>query len=276
MGVFTKKMSRKPELQKLHLVKLQEKYWLDSTSEEKVLGLGGSCTGKVIDQEDYFDTRTFELASRQMWLSQKNNAWRLIIGPATHKATPSTKALESNKGTHLEHGNATHREKKGTSLNGSTNGSSAKKVLEKERLHHHQRSAQSAQQFNEERPSEEPAVADMKEAPACTYRELSNEQEIMAYLAPVLRTALTPADASSTDMKEFSQLAGIQHYASFHTTREATYTLLGTYTITIRADEASSRKVAVISLDADVMDIAGGFDGIEKLANELDFQHLPA
>ncbi|XP_078497652.1 uncharacterized protein LOC144754010 [Lissotriton helveticus] len=275
-------MARKQEQPKRHTVKLRQKYWVDETSEAKALELGAICTGKVIDNLHYYDTSTFQLAANQMWLSQKNQQWHLIIGPensATLQGRNSTKAKGFNNSRNRKQGTDAHREDKANGelriISPSTSKhSTGKNAADSKRRLIHLQTSQPGQHLDEQ-PTDEPVEARISSMDAGgTYKEISSDEEIIEYLTLVLHTNPTSKADASLDMNGFLQMAGVQHYASFHTTREATYQLQDACTIAIDADEASSRKAGVISLDVDVLEIANGFDAIEKLANELAFQPL--
>ncbi|KAJ1146417.1 hypothetical protein NDU88_012694 [Pleurodeles waltl] len=273
-------MARKQEPPKRHTVKLQQKYWVDETSEAKVLDLGAICTGKVIERLHYYDTSTFQLAANQMWLSQKNQQWHLIIGPqnsAIHQGRTPTKAKGFNNSKNQKHSKGTHREKEAElRLIGekTSKRSTGKDAADTKRQLVHLQTSQACQHLDEQ-SMDQPVKASISTMDLSgTYEDLSNEEEMIEYLALALHTNLARKVDASLDMQSFLRMAGVQHYASFHTTREATYQLQDTCTITIDTDEASSRKAGVISLDVDVLNIASGFDAIEKLANELAFQPL--
>ncbi|XP_025050368.1 uncharacterized protein LOC112548537 [Alligator sinensis] len=249
---------------KAHKVQLQQKYWLKDTSKTKLLQLQAICLDKVTEQEHYYDTALHELAMTQIWLSQKNQQWHLIVASQKQETRGNASTTELSpkmwNTLHLDKTDAsrvklhTHSLTKELPENGLT---ASANISKRDELHFHSNKATN-RGIHMERTS--------------TYAELVTEREIITYLAHFLHIGLTKEEERNMTVKDFLQLAGIQHYASYHHTKQVTYTLYGIYTIIIQMDEKTSKESATILVDTDIFNVAKCFEEIEKLASDLELQ----
>ncbi|XP_019366476.1 PREDICTED: uncharacterized protein LOC109293106 [Gavialis gangeticus] len=250
---------------KVYEVQLQQKYWLKDTSKTKLLQLQAICLDKVTEQEHYYDTALHELAMTQTWLSQKNQQWHLIVASQKQETRGNASTTELSpkmwNTLHLDKTDASHvklhthiltKELPEDGLTGSAN------ISKQDELHYHSKKATNAGTHMEH---------------TSTYAELVTEREIITYLAHSLHIGLTKEEERNMTIKDFLQLAGVQHYASYHHTKQVTYTLYGIYTIIIQMDEKTSKESATILVDTDILNVDKCFEEIEKLASDLELQH---
>ncbi|KAG6938202.1 hypothetical protein G0U57_006282 [Chelydra serpentina] len=250
---------------KAHKIQLQQKYWLKNTSKAKLLQLGAICMDTVTDQEHYYDTALHELAQAQTWLCQKNQHWHLLVDSQKQEIRDNTTTIELLS---PEIRKPPLLNKTETSRNVQLNTYKyTKNVPEKKPTGLEHTTKQGDLHFY----SNKAAQANVYMEPTSIYTELVTEREIIAYLAHFFHINLTEEEGSMT-MKDFLQLVGIQHYASHQTTKQVTYTLYGIYTIIIQKDERIPKESSIILVDTDILNVARGFERIEKLANDLDFQ----
>ncbi|XP_053863731.1 uncharacterized protein LOC128825332 [Malaclemys terrapin pileata] len=253
------------EKPRVHKIQLQQKYWLKNTSKAKLLQLGAICMDTVTDQEHYYDTTLHELAQAQTWLYQKNQQWYLLVDSQKQETRDNATTFELLS---PEIRNPPHLNKTETSQNVQLNTHSyTKNFPEKKPTGLEHTTKQGDLHFY----SNKAAQANVYMEPSSIYTELVIEREIIAYLAHFFHINLTEDERSMT-MKDFLRLVGIQHYASNHTTKQVTYTLYGIYTIIIQRDERIPKESSIILVDTDILNVARGFERIEKLANELEFQ----
>ncbi|XP_053137798.1 uncharacterized protein LOC128338823 [Hemicordylus capensis] len=254
---MTRNMEATQELSSMQKVQLQQEYWVTGGSKAKLMQVGAKCMDSIIHREHYYDTASDELATAQLWLSQRNQQWGLIVGSQeqaareyTASSVPKICTLPCQDRTENAQSvsPAVDQEKKRTQS----------ESLDNQQFHHH-------------------ALEKADEASACarsspTYTELVGEQEIITHLADFLHMDLTSQGRNMT-IEDFLQQAGIQHYASSQTVHQTTYALCNQYTIIIQRDESSLKESAIVLLDVDILSICKGFEEIEKLANYLEFEH---
>nr|XP_033816672.1 uncharacterized protein LOC117367811 [Geotrypetes seraphini] len=244
---------------KLHTVKLKQAYWLQEDSKTKLLQLGAVCTDKVVEEHHYYDTSTYALARNEMWLSQKNQQWRLIVvhqKQERHTDMDATKGNISQKATKQCFTSAGDEEKEGCGKQDAINKDSNRESLKQK--------CNGSDFRNGDKHQSDKLSGE--------YHELLDEGEIVAHLVQFLDPVLSK-DGRNMTMKEYLQPSGIQHYATYQATVTETYQLLDKYLITVHTDDASSKRAASISMDSDVQSIARGFEEMENLANELKLQH---
>ncbi|XP_029470102.1 uncharacterized protein LOC115098002 [Rhinatrema bivittatum] len=251
-----------------HTVKLKQMYWLQEESKAKLLQLGAVCMDKVVDEHHYYDTAMYELARNQMWLSQRNQQWQLIMAhQKQEKQMNASKANVLHKAT---------KQNSPSVVNGETYKSGNQEAESKDTIGDASSKQHTGSDFRKwDKPqSDMPSSVQVSADPVTEYCELVDEREIMTYLAQFLPTDMT--GGGNMTMKEYLHLSGIQHYASYQTTIKETYKLLDTYIITIHIDELSSKKAAIVSMDSDVQSITRSFEDMENLANELKLQNQSA
>ncbi|OCT66991.1 uncharacterized protein LOC108698169 [Xenopus laevis] len=220
----------------VHTVRIQQSYWVKDTGEERLLQAGAVLVAREVSQVDYYDTDTYELAMNKTWLSKSGGKWQLIIDQS---------------------GTATTEENTDKAEAGRTDG-------------------QSEGKYNEKATK---ATDQTGTSPLACY-ELLDEQEIVAHLSLVLHNELgtvAPGHetghrrSAGTTLSDFIQTHGISHYSSFHNITRATYSLRGTYTVILSAEEATGQQYAHISLNVEIDGVTQGFQRMEQLASELDF-----
>ncbi|XP_042335133.1 uncharacterized protein LOC121936704 isoform X2 [Sceloporus undulatus] len=280
----TQELSIGPEVQ------LQQKYWITEDSKANLLTAGAECLETVIQSEHYYDTASDELATADLWLSQRNEQWCLVVdsqkqrdGGNVTKSVPKMQELPCQDlrenvtndkptdccgflglGGHVPEEFISDvsptsvagifREDKPTICKGLEEKSTESELLPNQNNHSHE--------FTE-------SGAHTKDS--STYTELVRESDIMTYLAGFFNIDLKGEDGGNVTMEDFLQMTGIQHYASNHTVLQATYLLSNRYTIVIQRDECTLKESATIRLEADVLNICKGFEEIEKLGNYLGF-----
>ncbi|KAM4664109.1 uncharacterized protein O3C94_012283 isoform 1-T2 [Discoglossus pictus] len=80
-------MSRPQNVPDVHLVTIQQMYWLTDTIEETLLQIGAICTDKVLEHVNYYDTEMYDLAINEMWLSKTGRDWQLIVDRSRREKT---------------------------------------------------------------------------------------------------------------------------------------------------------------------------------------------
>ncbi|XP_061460509.1 uncharacterized protein LOC133374004 [Rhineura floridana] len=253
-------MDATQELSLVPTVQLQQKYWVTEDSKAKLLMVGAKCLDIVSHRERYYDTTSDDLAMAQLWLSQKNQQWCLILEPQEQVVKDNT----ANPGPEVWELSCQNK---------TENGQAANPALYK--------SAQEKRQIQFEPNDQNDHQHDLNKmertyvcaTSSSAYNELVGEREIITHLADFLHIDLKPEEEGNITMEDFLQKAGIQQYASNHIVNQTTYMLCNQYMIIIQRDESSLKESATVLLDVDILNICRGFEEIEKLANYLKFEH---
>ncbi|XP_008119040.1 uncharacterized protein LOC103280789 [Anolis carolinensis] len=222
-------------------VRLQQKYWIAEESKAKLLSAGAKCLGTVIQSEHYYDTASDELAMAELWLSQRNQQWSLIVG-SQKQTTESVPKIWELPCFHANTQLTVHKD--------------IDKIQIKLALLNNQN--------NHQHDSNEFRVNS-------TYTEIVKDSDIIAYLADFFNIDLEAEGGGNMGMEDFLRRAGIQHYATNHIVNQATYQLSNRYTIIIQRNEYSLKESATVLLDVDISNICKGLEDIEKLGNYLGF-----
>ncbi|XP_055515701.1 uncharacterized protein si:dkey-191c17.2 [Leucoraja erinacea] len=268
----------------MHSVRVQQTYWLDERSELRLQQLGAVLTDEVVVKDDYYDNDTFDLATNQIWLSQRDSQWQLIVARPTSNANGGdgrrgersslvSKPEARRKGRSENTGGATSGESY-ERKHGSTPKNSTKEGQRKQVKGPGERNSTEEDQAATEprlrgRTSSDEADAVTKEEPRYTHEELRAHQEIMEYIAQFLQISLVKAkeqEEGDANFNQFLQLAKIHHYASCHSAKRRTYALDDTYRVVIEKDELAPRCVARMEVDADVSNIIRELDKMDEIA----------
>ncbi|XP_028648324.1 uncharacterized protein si:dkey-191c17.2 [Erpetoichthys calabaricus] len=212
-------------------VNVEEHYWLSEHSESRLRQLGATCVEEVTTMVDYYDDETFQLASQQIWLSRHNGQWRLILG-------------------------------RGPSLNVASKTAPAGPAASCEERKSIETSPNASAVPHEK--DQDPKLLDV------LYCELTGHQEIIEQLARRLHIALTTQEAKVMAPEGFLQMAGIQRYGSHQSQRRATYKLQDCCTVVIQDEESSDRRAAVVTMEADVLNIVSELERLEEIATQLE------
>ncbi|XP_066436497.1 uncharacterized protein [Eleutherodactylus coqui] len=232
-------MSRTQKESNVHKVKIQQTYWAKDTTEEKMIEMGAIRTGKVVEEEEYYDTDSYDLAVNESWLSKTGKEWQLIIDKmkaTMHEINSPIQKTSGIKGS----------PKTPNLLN-----------FQRKLKHDVQKADQNGNTDCETTSSN------------LTCYELVEEKEIVAYLSRILHIDV---GSDSGKIGNFLEMAGVQKYTSVSNVKEETFQLRDIYTAVIKADGISAKKSVVISLDVEIDNVTQGFQRIEELANELDLQ----
>ncbi|XP_054853332.1 uncharacterized protein LOC129341977 isoform X2 [Eublepharis macularius] len=242
----------------LRKIQLRQQYWVTKGSKAKLHQVGAKCVETVAHSERYYDTALNELAMAQLWLSQRNQQWYLIIGSQEQATTENTATGESILDTgELLYQNRTYVQ--------SSKSTVYKNPQEKKPTQSDPSGSRNNQHYDLNKTQ-------MYIKPTSIHTELVGEHEIIMYLANFLRIDLTTEEERNMSMGDFLQRAGIYHYASNLTAYQSTYKLCDQYTVIIQREESSLKESAIVLLDVDISCICKGFEEIENLANYLEFE----
>nr|XP_005987419.1 PREDICTED: uncharacterized protein LOC102348188 [Latimeria chalumnae] len=255
----------------LYRVKLEQRYWLGEKSEAKLQQLGATCVDNIIEDDHFYDTDTCELALNQIWLSQRKKQWHLIF--KEHESDMGQlQSTANNPQTNVI--NTSHSQN--TLLTNTRNVRSRTPDIDKSwigklmGLHDFPQNPRTNQQDEIQWLDANKANFDFN--PKLAYYELTTEREIIAHLAQRLHIALSTEEERDMTVEMFLQLARIQHYASWYTTKRTTYKLQDTYTIVMEMDKETAKNIAVVTMDADIENIISEFGRMEKRAKELELE----
>ncbi|KAM4696007.1 uncharacterized protein WCC33_014731 [Rhinophrynus dorsalis] len=249
----------------IHMVTIQQTYWMKDTSEEKILQMGEICLSKVVEQVDYYDTDAYDLALNKTWLSKTGREWRLIVDRSGHDVALDTKSLNTRQ-IQPPKGNAETRKEDAQSMRqtDSKRGKTKNKLVNESTRQDHEQPSKMDYKKNTDVIAQSDTNGN-----TLTFYELTDEKDIIAHLSRILHSG---EKTHHKEMSDFLQLSGVQHYSSFQNVKKTTYKLRDIYTVIVMTDEATSRKVAVIYLDVEIEKVTQGFQKLEHLANELDLQ----
>ncbi|XP_072096130.1 uncharacterized protein [Mobula birostris] len=271
----------------MHRVRVEQSYWLDEESEIKLQQLGATLVDEVIVKDDYYDNDTFDLATNQIWLSQRDHQWQLIIAVPKSNAngdggkqgewnslvarTETRKSkLQDTDGPNSEKSHGSSPRLRSRNNEGDTPGKEDKEMGEGNP--EDQQTATDPQQWDGTTSTED-GVLD-KTQPRYTHRELRAHQQIIEYIAQFLQISLTEEESSKMKLSHFLQLAKIYHYASCHTAKRRTYNLKDTCRIVIEEDELAPRCLAIMYVDADVPNIIKDLENMEEMAALLRMEPI--
>nr|XP_028571265.1 uncharacterized protein LOC114589228 [Podarcis muralis] len=244
---MTRNMEATQEFSSVPKVQLQQKYWVTEDSKAKLLAVGAKCLELVTYREHYYDTTSDDLAMAQLWLSQRNQQWHLIL--ESQEQMDRENVANQNKPENIQSAKPTvYEEKKQTQFEPNNQNDQQLDLIETDSTY-------------------------TCAAASSAYTELVGEREIITHLANFLNIDLKFEEDANMTMEDFLKKAGIQHYASNHVINQITYKLCDQYTIIIQRDESSLKESATILLDMDILNICKGFEEMEKLANYLQFEH---
>ncbi|XP_067825525.1 uncharacterized protein si:dkey-191c17.2 [Heptranchias perlo] len=262
-------------------VTIKQRYWLDEKTEAKLQQLGAVLVDEVIVTDHYYDNDRFDLAMNQIWLSQRDHQWELIIGLPKSDSTidaneehpeelvsKSETTRSKDRRQHVdclissEYNGSSPRLK--TQNKAQTSGKEDNEWEEGNTMQEHQ-TPTAPQQRSRMTSSESGAHAE----PGYTHNELKAHRQIIEYIAQFLEISLTKEEESIMKINQFFQLAKIHHYASCHMTKRRTYKLQDTYRIVIDKDELAPRISAVMCVDVDVSNIIKELEKIEEIAAHL-------
>ncbi|XP_067867970.1 uncharacterized protein si:dkey-191c17.2 [Heterodontus francisci] len=272
-------------------LRIKQSYWLDEQTEAKLRELGAVLVDEVIVKDHYYDNDTFDLAMNQIWLSQRDLQWQLIIGlPKTDNTIDANEDEEKQREEAKQLASKSQMKGKdrrqcvGSLISSEYDESSPRlkpqnnkaqisrqQDNEKEgenTVQEHQTPISPQQQDTTTSNSETGAHA--KTEPRYGYNELKAHRQIIEYIAQFLKISLAEEE-SNMKITHFCQLAEIHHYASCHTARRRTYKLQDIYSIVINRDELASRNLAVIYVDANGSNIIKELEKIEAIAAHLGF-----
>lgn len=240
-------------------IQLQQQYWVTKGSNDKLLQAGAKCVNAVPQREHYYDTALNELAMAQLWLSQRNQQWCLIVGPQDEVTRENTATCESVfSGEQLPYQDKADVQNSRSIIYKS---SPEKKLTQLEAP-----CSQNDQHCDLNKTQMHPKSTSM-------YNELVGEHEIIMYLTDFLHIDLTTEEVKNMTMEDFLRQVGIFHYASNLTAYQCTYKLCDQYTVIIKREDSSLKESATILLDVDISSICKGFKEIDNLANYLEFEH---
>ncbi|XP_041094427.1 uncharacterized protein si:dkey-191c17.2 [Polyodon spathula] len=250
-------------------VNVELRYWLGEHSQARLKQLGALCVDEVTIKDQYYDNESFTLAAKQVWLSQRNRRWHLILGQRAHfnraqgqaqresQASPPESA--GNLKTNRSDGKA-DLEIKGDISSKTQEGEQQTKVSSSDRL-----------TCNSVTSSAPCLDADLR------YCELTAHTEIIVHLAQCLQIALTAEERRNMTMEAFLKLAGIHHYGSWNVTKKISYKLGDTCAVIIERDESfPPKQAAVLTMEADVLNIVSELEKMERIAKELELEPASA
>lgn len=243
-------MSNRQKDGKIHTVKVQQTYWVKDTSEEKMLALGAVQLGRVVEQVDYYDTDLYDLAVSEMWLSKMGREWKLIVGKGLQNSHDPSKEKMEKSYQGAQKFNLLASKKHTSKMSNSKTSENQKR-----------------DSIKDQNGNEETAKTDRNKALTCY--ALGQEKEIIAFLSQVLHVN---GETNNMGMEDFLPMAGIQRYSTISNVTQETYRLPRGYTILLKTEGTSIKKIAVVSLDVEIENVTQGFQRLEQLANELDLQ----
>ncbi|XP_051893384.1 uncharacterized protein si:dkey-191c17.2 [Pristis pectinata] len=264
----------------MHRVRVKQTYWLDEESEIKLQQLGAVLIDDVIVKDDYYDNDTFDLATNQIWLSQRDLQWQLIIAlPKSNingdggkqgeqnSLVPKSEATTKSRSQHRDGPSSEERYGSSPRLRswnseGDASGKQNKVVGEGNPLQEH-KTATDPEQWDKT------TSTDVHDKAEPRYNELRAHRQIIEYIAQFLQISLSKEEGGDMMLSHFLQLAKIHHYASCHTAKRRTYKLKDTCRIVIEKDELMPRCLAIMSVDADVLNIINELEKMEEIAAHL-------
>ncbi|KAM9326564.1 uncharacterized protein PAF06_002784 [Gastrophryne carolinensis] len=233
-----------------HTVRIQQMYWVKDTSEDQMLALGAVRLGRVVEQVDYYDTDLYDLALHQMWLSKMSGTWQLIV----YKSDPNNSQQPYIAEEEKSQEEAQKVKKVGDKLITSNSNTGTFK------------DRTSKMNRNGNRNIAEQGESRSK-ATACY--ALGQDKDIINYLSQVLNVTVK---TDKMMIGDFLQRAGIQKYASITNVTQETFRMPGGYTVLLKTEGTTTKKTAKVSLDVGIEEVTWGFQRLEHLAKELDFQ----
>ncbi|XP_072906344.1 uncharacterized protein [Hemitrygon akajei] len=272
----------------MHRVRVEQSYWLDEESEIKLQQLGATLVDEVIVKDDYYDNDTFDLATNQIWLSQRDHQWQLIIAVPKSNTnrdggeqgewnslvarTETRKSrLQNLDGPNSETSQGSNPRLRSRNDEGDTPGNEDREMGEGNPVQ--QQTATDPQQRDGTTSPEDGALD--KTEPQYTHHELRTHEQIIEYIAQFLQISLTE-ESSEMKLSHFLQLAKIYHYASCHTAKRRTYNLKDSCRIVIEKDQLAPRCLAMMYVDADVSNIIKDLENMEEMAALLRMEPIPA
>ncbi|GCB67773.1 hypothetical protein scyTo_0000770 [Scyliorhinus torazame] len=266
-------------------VRIKQSYWFDEQTETRLQELGAVLVDEVIVKDHYYDNDTFDLAINQIWLSQRDTQWQLIIG------LPKADGLTDANGDGEKQGEQGHRRASKPETRGNGGCQHVGSLISSGRNQCHPKlksqntKAQSFRHQDNEnttqdhqtpvseqqdtRANDSETGDHAKAVPRYIHNELKSHRKIIEHIARFLDVSLTKEEESNMKINHFCQLAKIHHYASYHTTRRKTYELQDTYRIVIDRDEFVPRNVVVIYVNANVSNIIKELEKMEEIAAHL-------
>ncbi|XP_078282308.1 uncharacterized protein LOC144608432 [Rhinoraja longicauda] len=266
----------------MHRVRVEQTYWLDEKSELKLQQLGAVLTDEVIVKDDYYDNDTFDLATNQIWLSQRDAQWQLIIarpqsnangdgGRRGERSSLASKPEARRKGRSQNTDGATSEEsshhKRGLTPKNTKGGAPGKQPKGPGEGSSTEEDQAATDPHPRGRTSSNAAGAVTEAESRYTHEELRAHQQIMEYIAQFMQISLAEEQGEGdAKFNHFLQLAKIHHYASCHSAKRRTYKLNDAYRVVIEKDELAPRCVARMEVDADVSNIIRELDKMDEIA----------
>ncbi|KAK1155552.1 hypothetical protein AOXY_G26914 [Acipenser oxyrinchus oxyrinchus] len=246
-------------------VNVELRYRLGEHSQARLRQLGALCVDEVTIKDQYYDDESFTLAANQVWLSKRNRHWHLILGQwecfnqahgqAQRESQASPPESAGNLKTNWAGGKA-DQEIKGDISSKTREGQQKMKVSSSDHL--------TSGSLTTSAPGLDTDLS---------YCELTADREIIERLAQCLQIALTAEERRNMTMEAFLKLAGIHHYGSWNVTKKITYKLGETCGVVIERDESSPpRQAAVLTMEADVLNIISELEKMERIATELELE----
>ncbi|XP_051510071.1 uncharacterized protein si:dkey-191c17.2 [Myxocyprinus asiaticus] len=230
-------------------VPVKMEYELGEQTEKRLKEMGVRCVGETLDVEYFYDTVSFQLASTQTWLNQRNNQWGLILAEGqdfNHNQSEETGKYEEDFATFRQ-----SEEKKSKTFNPSPAESSetGPTFIAKE--------VQSTFSNN------------MLTGPI--YTELNDPCSIMMHLSKCLQVPLNHSEIQNMSMENFLNIAQVLIYDSCTMTRTIKYSLPGGFLLDVERNYRIPTVIpsAFLMMDADVLNISSELERMERLHKEL-------
>ncbi|KAK6480918.1 hypothetical protein HHUSO_G17032 [Huso huso] len=244
-------------------VNVELRYWLGEHSQARLRQLGALCVDEVTIKDQYYDDESFTLAANQVWLSKRNRHWHLILGQRAHFNQAYGQAQQESQSSPPESAGNLKTNRAGGKADQEIKGDISSKIREGQ-----QKVSSSDHLTSGSVTSSAPGLdTDL------SYCELTTDREIIERLAQCLQIALTAEERRNMTTEAFLKLAGIHHYGSWNVTKKITYKLGDTCGVVIERDESSPpRQAAVLTMEADVLNIVSELEKMERIATELELE----
>ncbi|XP_030621073.1 uncharacterized protein LOC115804703 [Chanos chanos] len=267
-------------------VPIEMQYQLGERTEMKIKEAGAACIEETTVTEDYYDTEEFQLASRQTWLSKQNGQWRLILeqyDDSKYNDAVTDRVFRREDGPQKcgsENKTIEPRPaftEKEDSMGGSQGASEIKgenkcigsDVREpKDSQGQSEASCSTPQRLNE-------SPSSSLHSDRLRYVELITHGSIIKHLVQVLKVPLKPQHEQDMTMEDILEMAHIQMFGSWTVKKTLKYLLPGQCMLVMERNYTipGSESTAVLSMNADVLNVSSELEKMDKIASELDLRH---
>ncbi|XP_051949818.1 uncharacterized protein si:dkey-191c17.2 [Xyrauchen texanus] len=247
-------------------------YELGEKTEKRLKEMGAHCVEETLDVEYFYDTESFQLASTQTWMNQRNDQWGLILAEGqdfNHNQSEETGKYEEDFELFRQSKEKISKTFDPSPAERSETGPTFVAKEGNESPDSYKRSTVESEILMSKSQVQSTFSYIMQTGPI--YTELNDPCSIMMHLSKCLHVPLNHSEIQNMSMENFLNMAQVQIYDSRIMTRTMKYSLPGGFLLDVERNHRIPTVIssAYLMMDADVLNISSELERMERLHKEL-------